>query len=169
MAKKKKEKSSAPKLGSQYQAVKLGVAIAGGPAHALVIEKSPENAITRVTGRDGNFAYAKGVAVALLDQWGSKKLGHAAALSRKSVTALAPEVLELVDGAQNANLDPVGSVSNANAAFNGYNLVDNSFAASRVRRYGIMKYGLGFGRKIVNKTRIAEPVKKFLGMLGGSL
>ena len=168
MAKKKKERSSAPKLGALYQAVKMGVALAAPPAYSLVRE-TREQAITRVTGRDGNYAYAKGIAVSLLDQWGSKKLGHAAALSRYSVTALAPEVLEGVDGAYAANLDPVGSIANVNAAFNGYDIRDNSFFLSRVRRYGLTKYGLGLARKVVNKTRIAEPVKQFLSMMGGTL
>lgn len=167
--KKKKERATGPKLGAQYQAAKLGVAVAAPPAWSLAIEKSTDSAITRVTGRDGNFAYAKGLGVSLADQWGSKKLGHAAALSRKSVTAWAPEILEIGDGAQRANLDPAQSVANANAAFNGYDIRDNSFLFQRVRRYGIVKYGLGVGRKIANKTRIAEPLKRALGMLGGSL
>ena len=168
MGKKKKERSSAPRLGSQYQALKLGVAIATPPAYSLAKE-SPESAITRVTGRDGNYAYAKGVAVSLLDQWGSKKLGHAAALSRYSVTALAPEILEGVDGARAANLDPVGSIANVNAAFTGYDIRDNSFFADRVKRYGVVKYGLGIARKAVNKTRLAEPVKAALSMMGVTL
>ena len=169
MAKKKKERSASPKLGAQYQAAKLGVAVAGGPAHSLLLEKSSEKAITRVSGRDGNYAWHKGVAVSLLDQYGSKKLGHAAALSRGSITAMAPEIIEGIDGAQAADLDPVGSLSNVNAAFTGYSIQDNTFDAGRVSRYGLTKYGLGIGRKVVNKTRAAEPIKKFLSMLGLSL
>jgi len=169
MPKKKKEHRSAPGIGTIYQGAKLGVQLVGGPAHSILVEKSTENAITRVTGRDGNFAYAQGTAVALLDQWGSKKIGHAAALSRKSLTALIPEALVISDAVQGGGRNPIDMVSLANDQFSGYSIRDNSFDLNRVRKYGIAKYGLGIARKAINKTRIAEPVKRFLSLFGGSI
>lgn len=162
-------RSSAPKLGASYQAAKLGVALVGPPAYQIAIGKSPAEQTARNIFSEGDHAYPKGVAVSLLDQWGSKKLGHAAALSRKSLTALAPEALEIVDAAQRTNLDPAGSVREANMAFTGYNMGDRTFSADRVRRYAIAKYGLGIARKVLNKTRIAEPVKAALSMMGVTL
>jgi hypothetical protein len=38
-----------------------------------------------------------------------------------------------------------------------------------VSPYALTKYGLGIARKIVNRTRIAEPVKNGLSLLGASL
>lgn len=170
--KKKKERSSAPRLGQTYQAVKLGASVAFGPGYAAIKERSAENVITRITGRDGNFAYAKGVAVSLADQWGSKKIGHAAALSRRSITAWAPEVEVGLRASGNlawAKDDPIGVVMNVNTDFTGYDTRAHTFDVGRPIRYGAIKYGLGIGRKVVNKTRIAQPLKKALGMMGVTL
>ena len=165
MAKKKKERSSAPKLGASYQAAKLAVQVGGPIAYQALTDRSQAGFVSRLKSSD----YHKGVAVSLLDQWGSKKLGHAAALSRKSVTAWAPEVLAGVQAGQEANLDPIGTADLFVGNTSGYRFQDNIFHVDRVKGYAITKYGLGLARKVVNKTRIAEPVKNALSLLGVTL
>ena len=106
MAKKKKERSSAPKLGATYQAVKLGVQLAS-PVTESAIEHGANlvpDLKFRATSPIARAAYAKGAGVALLDAWASRKIGHAAALSRKSVTAWAPEALAVGKSVQDALL-----------------------------------------------------------------
>ena len=167
MAKKTKEKSSAPKLGAQYQAAKLAVQIGGPPVYAAIQGKDAKFALERVKSPN----YWKGAAVALADQWGSKKIGHAAALSRLSVTALLPEA----DATAGSFLERgsegfEGIYDEYQAKTTGYKPQTDSFAFfDTTKRYFLEKYGLGIGRKIVNKTRIAEPVKKALSMMGVTL
>ena len=165
MAKKKKERSSAPKLGVTYQAAKLGLQVGGPFAYQAYTDPSQAGFEFRLRSRN----YQKGVAVSLIDQWGSKKLGHAQALSRKSITALAPEVLAGLDAAHRGDLDPV----NSGAAFiqntSGYDPIPDSFSTDSVKSYLVQKYGLGVARKVVNKTRLAEPFKRALSMMGVSL
>ena len=168
MAKKEKERSSAPKLGAQYQAAKLGVQLAGPPViHAFT---NPKHEIAAIKNLVKSPGYLKSVAVALADQWGSKKLGHAAALSRHSVTALIPEVLAVGDSATRADIDPQHSVQNFVSATDGLDTDTSTFSFNeRIKTYGFTKYGLGIGRKVLNKTRLAEPLKKALSMLGVTL
>lgn len=126
----------------------------------------------RVEGFKWRFSQGalwKGNAVSLLDAWGSKKLGHAAAISRHSLTAIAPEALVGFASAHDANLDPSGTVNLFVARTNGYDAHANSFATHNAKDYLVAKYGLGIGRKIVNQTRLADPIKKALGMMGVSL
>lgn len=163
---KKKEKAGPPKLGAQYQAVKLGVQLAGPPVdHAI---SNPQNIAAAERNLLGSRAYWEGAGVALVDQWGSKKIGHAAAISRNSVTALAPEFLVGLRAVE-AGGDTKGSISEYIARTDGFDSRSTTFDANRVKEYGVVKYGLGLGRKFVNGTRIAEPVKRFLGMLGATL
>lgn len=162
---KKKEQSASPKLGAQYQAAKLGLQVIGPPVYTAVTDKKAERALDVLK----HGPYQKSVLVALADAWGSKKLGHAGAISRNSLTAIAPEVLAGVEAAHEANLDPVGTAAGALARMDGYDVRSNTFEVGRVKTYAITKYSLGIGRKIVNKTRIAEPVKQFLSMLGVTL
>ncbi len=166
MAKKKKEKSSAPKLGAQYQALKLGVQLVGPPAdHAI---SNPDNIVAAERNLLRSRAYWEGAGVALLDQWGSKKIDHAAAISRNSVTALVPEFLVGLRAVETGG-DTKGSISEYIARTDGFDSRTTTFDANRVKEYGIAKYGLALGRKFANKTRFAEPIKRVLGMLGGSL
>ena len=172
MAKKKKERSSAPKLGAQYQAAKLVVQIAGPPARILVhpaVQDKDKQAevITEFKNRN----YLKGVAVALIDQVGSKKLGHAQALSRVAVTALGPEVYATAGSALDKDLDPDDTYSEFQQRTTGYTPQNRQFSLkdSGAKSYFLSKYGLGIARKVVNRTRIAEPVKKALSLMGVSL
>lgn len=164
---KKRETRRAPGLGATYQAAKLGVQVGFPPAqHAW---SNPADRIGAVVNLAKNRNYQKGVAVSLLDQWGSKKLGHAAALSRKSVTALAPEIWAAAASIDETNADPVPAMERWVARTTGFGSFGSSDQYGLLRPYVVAKYGLGIGRKLVNKTRLAEPIKQFLGMLGAAL
>lgn len=165
MARKKKEKSSEPKLGAQYQAAKLALQVGSGPVYAGAVQKTGSAVVDRLK----SSAYHKGVALGLLDQWGSKKLGHAGAISRRSVTAIAPEVIAGAEAATAANFDPLHAANRFNLNTDGYDFINDQFVFDQAKGYFVQKYGLGIVRKVANKTRIAEPIKRFLGMMGVSL
>jgi len=164
MAKKKKEHSSAPKLGAQYQAAKLGVQIAGPPALRAITDKKLGGAEFMVRQRN----YQKGVLVSLLDHWGSKKIHHAAALSRKSVTAIAPEAYATAGSAFDSDFDPQTSYALAQARTSGFNPQSLAFQVkgADAQTYFFLKYGGWAARKILTATRLNTPINKFLGMLG---
>ena len=164
MTKKKKERSSAPKLGATYQAAKLGLQVGGPVAYQALTDRSQAGFEFRL--RSSN--YHKGVAVSLLDAWGSKKLGHAAAISRKSITAIAPEFLAGADAAERANLDPIGSGANFIENTSGYNPAPDSFNVSQAKGYFIQKYGLGIGRKVARALvpGVYDMVNSALGKMG---
>lgn len=161
---KKKERSSAPKLGAQYQAVKLGVQIAGPPALAAFAAKDEKAALERVKSRN----YQKGVFVSALDFWGSRKIRHAAALSRHSATALAPEIYATLGSAYDQDFDPANSYAEAQQRTSGYNPAADAFQLkdTAAQTYFLGKYG-GWGlRKVLSATRLNEPINKFLSILG---
>ena len=164
MPKKKKEPNAKPKLGATYQAAKLGLQIGGPPALSAWEQRTGAAVIDRFKSRD----YQKGVAVALLDAWGSKKIGHAAALSRKSVTAIAPEFLAGADAANRGNLGPIDTGTFFLENTDGYSPTSDSFAVSRIRPYVAVKYGLAIGRKAARALvpGVYDMVNSALGKLG---
>ena len=110
--------------------------------------------------------YAFGLGSAIVQTWADKKIGQAAALSRGSITAWAAEAIPIIDVVNTArsSRDPRVLFSRYNLTANGYSPVDQSFHAPLV--YGGVKYSLGVARKLVSKTRILNPVKKGLNMVG---
>lgn len=167
MAKKKKH-HSAPKLGAIYVNARAGAQVVGPLAYREW--RFPAGGVGQqslATIRAG--AYPRGVAVSLIDRWGERKIGHAAALSRGSVTALAPEALAWGQAANDQNLDPEGTVVSAGAYMNGYETRSGIFNINLAKPYLTSKYGLAFFRRVANRTRLAEPIKAGLAMVGGTL
>ena len=169
MPKKRKEPNAKPKLGATYQATKMLVQIGGPPAYGAI--QGGGTLEERVKFQVLRPGYHKSVAVALVDAWGSKKLGHAQALSRKSITAWAPEVFATGGSAIDADFDPANTYNEFQSTTTGYQPSTQTFSTKfpKTRTYFLAKYAGGIGRRIVNQTRIAEPVKKALGMLGVAL
>ena len=166
MPKKNKEPKAKPGLGATYQGAKL-VAQLAAPAYPVVVNREPA---TRALDVVKTRQFQKGAIVALVDQWGSKKLGHAAALSRKSVTAWAPEFDAVALSAIDTALEPENAYRDFEIKTTGFNPQTAGFAITdQTKRQYLLKYGLGLGRKLVNKTRLMEPVKKALSMMGVTL
>ena len=173
MAKKKKERSATPKLGATYQAAKLAVQIAS-PATDAIVTREPMTADTARAKL--NTAYGQGMVIGIVDAAASKYIGHAGALSRKSITALAPEVYAVGSAAaytasgeagpnkiEEFNNQYVVRTTGYSPAFN-----DFGFRPENTIYFGL-KYGGGIARKALNKTGFMDPVKKALSMMGMTL
>lgn len=171
MAKKKKERSSAPKLGAAYQATKFGLQVAspvidsgfqaaGGGGFDLQLR----NHLGDPTNRNN---YLKGVSVALLDAWGSKKAHIANAISRNSVSAIAVEALTGWEAGSEADLDPQNSLGNFSAKTDGYHPQDGQFSFDTAKPYLIRKYVAAAARYALTRLPfVGRPIHKFTAMLG---
>jgi hypothetical protein len=173
---KKSEPAKREKWGAEYLNAKMVVQIAGPITDtALTAVASPgaiapSNLVQSLKVRALNANYGLGVASSLVQRWGDKKIGQAAALSRGSVTAILSEAVPVLQTLTRARGTGLKGWNGAYvAATSGYNPSAISFAGADVSPYALTKYGLGIARKIVNRTRIAEPVKNGLSLLGASL
>ncbi len=165
---KKSEPAKTEKWGAQYLNAKLAVEVGAPPVYAGITGKTLAN----VEGyfKAHGLEYLQGDIVAAVDRWGSKRIGQAAALSRNSVTAMIGEGLPLIQSYATTKGGGLLTLANdAVARQDGFSMADGSFDVSRTKHYAFVKYGLGIGRKIANKTRIIEPVKKGLAMVGLTL
>lgn len=176
MARKKKEKSSAPKLGAQYQAAKLGVQVLSLPANKLenqgFTRLAAESTWDIARGVYGP-AYLQGAGVAVADTvLSSKMLHHANALSRRSVTAVAPEIYAAAMGARNsmATKKITGFSDDFTRVTTGYAPQSTTFNAADAFPYFGLKYGGWIVRKAANAVpAVGDKVKRFLSMAGVTL
>lgn len=153
------------KWGAQYLNAKLLAEVAVPVAYPAITQHS----LPAVTARVKSLPYWEGVAVGVADRWGSKKIGQAAALSRNSVTALVGEAYPVVDALVNGGSSLAYKVNRYNLDQSGYDFVNNQFSTGQVTKYGLLKYGLGVGRKLANQSGLLDPLKKGLSMVGASL
>ena len=170
---KKKEPRSAPKLGATYTNAKMVVQVASPLTDiGLLAAEQPgsvsaQNLVPGLKAR-ATSGTAAGIASAALQRWGDKKIGQANALSRHSLTAFAGEAIPVLQA-----FDARGSARHAHDAYvrasTGLTPSTATFSLRDSKGYLFTKYGLGIVRKLVNKTRIAEPVKKALSMMGVTL
>lgn len=162
---------STPAIGSAYQDGKLGAqllvpvvdsAAQAGQGGVSAFRTQLENHFVNPGNRNN---YLMGQAVGVVDYIGSKKVGHAAALSRGSVTAWAPEIYAGIKGFSSGG-SVLQRAEQGLATTNGYLASDGSFDVGRVWPYALIKYGGAVARKAAVKTKLIKPISKALGMFG---
>ena len=172
-----------PRMGAIYQTAKVtGQAAVPLTDYALIPGPKTADGLILHARDHADFDLAKGYAVAAADAALSKSrlVGHAGALSRKSVTALAPEAYLALQGVEDARakLSPQVIHNNASIATMGYAPFEAKgtrfkWTNDRFRTYHKLKWGLAAVRAAANRTkiggRIAGPIKKVLSMLGGAI
>ena len=168
------------RMGAIYQTAKV-TAEAAVPLTDYALIPGPKTAMglqAHLRAR-ANFELAKGYGVAAADAALSKSrfVGHAGALSRKSVTALAPEAFAVVASAEDVRAKAIPRTIHERAVVTqmGYNPSSGAteFQNPRFRTYHKVKW-IGAGvRAFANRTRIGGrvfgPIKKALSMLGGTI
>jgi len=167
-------RSASPKLGATYQAAKLANYAASAGVNAAIQQGFTQGAADQTFARMKETAFIKGAAVSGLDFMVSRKIHHANALSRKSLTAWAPEVFAIADTAIAAREGSPGWPGH-------YARVKTGFAPGVLQGFQpIDKTMLYFGGKVlggvIRKLSTAgplrsasAPVKKILGSMGGAL
>jgi len=164
---------STPAIGSAYQDGKLGAqllvpvvdsAAQAGHGGVSAFRTQLENHFVNPGNRNN---YLMGTAVSVADYIGSKKVGHAAALSRGSVTAWAPEIYAGIKGFSSGG-SVLQRAEQGLATTNGYLASDGSFDAARVVPYAAVKYGGAVLRKVLVKAKLSKPISKALGMVGAT-
>ena len=171
-----------PRGGATYQAVKV-TGQAAMPLTDYVLGAGPKSAdglIAHVRER-ATFELGKGYAVAGVDFAASKHrlVRHANALSRLSVTALAPEAylaLKTFEDAQ-AKVTPQNMHAELAVATTGYNPRGKGWSWAnhpRFQMYQKLKWGGALVRAIANRTRfgraLTKPIREnILSELGGSV
>ena len=105
-------------------------------------------------------------ASAIGQRWADKKIGQAAALSRGSITAWASELIPVAETIAAGDRSARGAFAKFNLVTTGYNPNASGFNFREAVPYVGAKYGLGIARKLVNRTKIARPLKKGLSMVG---
>lgn len=160
--------SKAPGTGRSYQAVRLtALAVAAGTDQILAI--ATEGKDVETAGRD-LFEAAKSrphlthlgiVAVDLvIDK--SRKVGQAAAMSRGSVTAWAPEVYEVGMGV----VDALGGASErqihnrAISRVTGWSPIGNVYNRAAMRTYRLIKHGGQLVRIGGNRIKVLQRIKR---------
>jgi hypothetical protein len=128
---------------------------------------------TRYTG-PGLSTAAQGYASSLLQRWGDKKIGQAAALSRGSVTAILSEAIPVYQTMVDKKGQPLSAkfdgLITRTSGMNPGATADNfyTFDITQPTPYILTKYGLGILRKVSNHTRLLDPVKAGLSELGAT-
>lgn len=168
-------------LGASYQAGRFGVQVGAPLANAGITHftMSKKETLGEFGERLGdmtlNSAYGGGLAVVALDAIVDKKFGHAAALSRGSVTAWAPELLtgfvmwdkfrELrKTGARVASAARIAG-GHGVAMQTGYfpdnpNWAPSGEISDNLIQYRMVKHGLQVARHVANRTRIGKAITR---------
>ena len=175
-------KNHRPRGGATYQAVKVtGQAAMPLTDYALSPGAKSVDGLTAHLKARANINLAKGYAVAAADFGISKSrfVRHANALSRLSVTALAPEAYLALKAYEDAMAKQPARIVHSNAALatTGYNPSGGQFfgrTSDRFKTYHKTKW-IGAGlRLIANRTRIGRAIMRpirenVLKELGGSV
>ena len=157
--------SKGPGIGAAYTAGKATTQVLA-PVIDLATHvggQTPQGALADLKFHAVSKEYALGLASTVAQAFGDRKIQHAQALSRGSITAWAAEAYPIAKAVENRS-SARAAFSAYNGAANGYSPVEQSFKVPVV--YGGLKYGLGVARKAANRTTLLRPIKKGLSMVG---
>lgn len=170
--------SKAPKIGRTYQGTRLTVlALAAAFEEGLetVGGKDPRQALNDLRAKAFTGPHGKHLLVLALESAldKSRLTGQAAAISRGSVTAAAPEILvalEVALEARDRRLNVRDTQRLYTGRVTGYDPGNNTFDAKRMTRYRAVKHGGQLARFLANRTRLGQritrPLKEAGRMLG---
>lgn len=177
---KKSEPEHKPRLGASWRAGTTA-AVVLAPVTDEVINsvqsKNFKSLAVNLKNKTLSIANGMNLGIATVDAGLDAKLGHAAALSRGSITAWAPELIRLGAAASNAGLSIGGSGKVDARAFNaGFSKATTGFD-SRTGTWNVVdaipyqasKHGLQIVRRIAARpagARVLDPVKKGLKVAG---
>jgi hypothetical protein len=179
MAKKKKERSTAAKLGAQYTAAKHAATVLSPLTDVGLLAATQKGSIDQnnvgasLHARAMTGGYAGNLAVNAADAFLDRKFGQAAALTRGSVTALVPEGYLALASFARGGKDIRAVHSNAVIVHQGYDPAtgQGAFDDPNFRTYRLLKHGGQILRRLSTSgvgKKVLGPVKDAIGMLGGS-
>ena len=169
------------KLGTAYQSAKFSVQLASPVTTEIAVRGFSREALNgiraRIDDQAHRSAYLRGMAVGTLDAYASRRFKVAGALSRGSVTAIAPEVYAGLQAA--ASSSGLSDIQQLNRTYtfvtSGYDPLTPGFplADSRIATYHFMKWG-GVALRMARSRsaflgKVLNPVSKALNAVGLSI